>query len=265
MKIAILGFGNIANTFAQSFINSGAVYPQEIFVLFKEKPLVPHSFIPCENFSDNADFIIHEADVVILSVKPQDFANLADQIKGCFTKKQLVVSVMAGVKMETIVALTGASKIIRSMPNVAIQIGMGMTVFTASDNIGRVELMLVQNLLNTSGKSIYVEDESLIDVATAISGSGPAYVFYLMEAMSEAAQKLGFNTAQAETLVHQTFMGAINLQNSSSLNASQLIAKVASKGGTTEKALEVFDSAQLKETVVLAINKANLRAQELGS
>lgn len=265
MKITIIGYGNIGKTFTQSFINSGVVHSADIRVLCKRLPLVIGNAVPFDNFSTEAREAVEGAEVVILSVKPQDFPELAKSLHGIFSPNQILLSVMAGVTIETISRLTDASKIIRSMPNVASQIGMGMTVFTASESIGREELMSVQNLLNTTGKSLYVSKEDMIDAATAVSGSGPAYVFYFMEAMMAAARNLGFSPSEAETLVNQTFIGAINLQNGSSLSGAGWIAKVASKGGTTERALAVFDNASVNEIVDKAVSEANRRAKELGS
>ena len=151
------------------------------------------------------------------------------------------------------------------MPNIPTQIGMGMTVFTASANVDRKELFIIQNLINTTGKSVYVENEKLIDAATAISGSGPAYVFYFMQSMIKAAVDLGFNESEAELLVNQTFMGSVAIQNSYSLSNEEWIAKVASKGGTTESALRVFEKGILEKTIVEAVKAANDRALELGS
>ena len=151
------------------------------------------------------------------------------------------------------------------MPNIPTQIGMGMTVFTASSEVDRKELFIIQNLINTTGKSIYIEDENLLNVATAVSGSGPAYVFFFMNAMIKAAVDLGFNESEAELLVNQTFMGSVAIQNSYSLSNQEWIKKVASKGGTTEQALNIFNLKSVEENIIEAVNAANKRAIELGS
>ncbi|MES2621900.1 MAG: pyrroline-5-carboxylate reductase dimerization domain-containing protein [Bacteroidota bacterium] len=160
--------------------------------------------------------------------------------------------------------LTKALKIVRCMPNLPAQIGMSMTVFTSSPEIDKKELFIVQNLINTTGKSVYVEDENMIDAATAISGSGPAYVYYFMEAMIQAGVKMGFTLAQAELLVNQTFMGAVHLHNQSELTCGEWIDRVASKGGTTEAALKVFKENIVGEKIDTALGAALNRAKELG-
>ncbi|RZJ67427.1 MAG: pyrroline-5-carboxylate reductase [Flavobacterium sp.] len=265
MKITIIGYGNMGKTYAKSFINSGVVAPHEIFVVSRKIPLILNNPIPFDNFSTEAKTFVGDCDVVVLAVKPQDFNELSKTLSGLFLEDCIVLSIMAGIKINTISKLTKATKIIRAMPNMASSIGMGMTVFTASESIAIDDLMTIQNLLNTTGKSLHVKDEKMIDAATAVSGSGPAYIFYFMDAMNKAAQHLGFSPSEAEILVSQTFLGAINLQIGSSLSEPELIAKVASKGGTTERALSVFESAKLNGIVVDAINAANQRAIELGS
>ena len=139
-----------------------------------------------------------------------------------------------------------------------------MTVFSATSDVDRKELFIIQNLINTTGKSIYVENENLLNAATAISGSGPAYVFYFMQSMINAAVQLGFKESEAELLVNQTFMGSVAIQNSFSLSNEEWIKRVASKGGTTEKALEVFKKGNVENEIIAAIIAANKRAEELG-
>ena len=150
------------------------------------------------------------------------------------------------------------------MPNLPAQIRMGMTAFTSTDDVTRLELVMVQNLLATTGKTLYVENENLIDAVTAISGSGPAYIFYFMDAMIESAMKMGFNHSEAELLVLQTFSGAIDLYQQSSFSCEEWIKKVASKGGTTEAALLQFNNTNLKNNIGEGMNKALERAIELG-
>lgn len=265
MKITIIGYGNMGKTYAGSFINSRFIKADDIFVLTRSAVQEKEAFgIPLTNFYTEPDSKLAETDIVILAVKPQDFKAVSENLKGLLNEKQILLSVMAGVTIATIEKVTGLSKIVRSMPNIATQIGMGMTVFSASSEIDRKELFIVQNLINTTGKSVYVEDEKLIDAATAVSGSGPAYVFFFMKSMIDAAQHLGFTQSEAELLVNQTFSGAINLQNGSSLSNEEWITKVASKGGTTEKALEVFDISDTKTVIGKAVMAANERALELG-
>ena len=266
MKVLIIGHGNMGKTYANSFISSRFIKPEDIFVLVRNADFSAiESAIPKANFSTLVSDKIGDFDIVILAVKPQDFGVLAQSIKPYLKDSQIVFSVMAGITISKLETQLSCSKIVRSMPNIPTQIGMGMTVFTASANVDRKELFIIQNLINTTGKSVYVENEKLIDAATAISGSGPAYVFYFMQSMIKAAVDLGFNDSEAELLVNQTFMGSVAIQNSYSLSNEEWIAKVASKGGTTESALRVFEKGNLEQTIVKAVKAANDRALELGS
>ncbi|UOK42328.1 MULTISPECIES: pyrroline-5-carboxylate reductase [Flavobacterium] len=265
MKIAIVGYGNMGKTYAGSFINSRFIKAEDIIVVDRSFPGDNETFgIPVANFTTEINDAFSETDIVILAVKPQDFMSVSEKLKSKLTDSQIVLSIMAGVTIGTIQKMTDSSKVVRSMPNIVSQIGMGMTVFSASPDIDRKDLFIIQNLLNTTGKSIYVDNEKLIDAATAVSGSGPAYVFYFMKSMIKAAEQLGFKPSEAELLVNQTFMGSINLKNANSLSNEEWIAKVASKGGTTERALQVFDASATEDIIAKAVMAANERALELG-
>ena len=255
----------MGKTYANSFTSSRFIKPNDIYVVVKEAVNTKNEYgIPSSNFLTSLT-AIEVFDIVLLAVKPQDFNTVSLQLKPYLNHNQIILSVMAGVTIATIASKLGCTKIVRSMPNIPTQIGKGMTVFTASNYIDRKELFIIQNLINTTGKSIYVENEKLIDAATAISGSGPAYVFYFMNAMIQAAINLGFSQSEAELLVNQTFMGSVDLQNASALSNKEWIAKVASKGGTTEQALKIFDENTTESIIIKAVNAANARAIELGS
>lgn len=265
MKIAIIGFGNMGRTFANGFINS-RIIPLEDILIYSRSAL--HSS-DCFGISStqihskiNAD--IEQSDIIILSVKPQDFEILAQDLRPFIKKEQVLLSVMAGISIKKLSESLGTSNIVRSMPNLPTQIGLGLTVLSASESMDRKDLFIVQNLINTTGKSIYVEDEYIINAATAVSGSGPAYVFYFMQTMIDAAQDLGFDAAQAELLVKQTFLDAVNLYNNHAISTADWINKVSSKGGTTEKAIHLFDNEQLNNIIRKAIAAARDRSVELG-
>ncbi len=266
MKVMIMGFGNMGKTYANSFISSRFIKPDDIHVLVRDETKTQsENTIPNANFTATPSVKINDYDIIILAVKPQDFKNLAASIKPYVNKNQLLLSVMAGVTIAAIQTELNCEKVVRSMPNIPTQIGLGMTVFSASSTVDRKELFIIQNLINTTGKSVYVEDEKLLNAATAVSGSGPAYVFYFMNAMIKAAVELGFNESEAELLVNQTFMGSVAIQNSYSISNEEWIAKVASKGGTTESALKVFNQNGLDKIIAKAVKSANDRAVELGS
>jgi len=265
MKTLIVGGGNMGRSFARSFLEAHILRPSNLAILEKNE----ENCINLRNlglgtvYSEVGDFI-NDIELVVLAVKPQDSPVVFETLKSHLTNQHVVLSIMAGVKLETIEKGLGIKKIIRSMPNLPSQIGMGMTAFTANDEVTRKELISVQNLLSTTGKAIYFDDESLIDGATAISGSGPAFVYYFMNAMMKAALKMGFTEAQADLLVWQTFIGSLHLQNKNSLSCEEWINRVASKGGTTEAALKVFNSNELEEGIIEGLEAAFRRAEELG-
>ena len=264
MKILVIGGGNMGMTYAQSFLNTHIVSDEDMLIL--EKSMSKAEGLKKLNIGTvygEPDDYIEKADLIILAVKPQDISDLFDRIKGYIDPQQVVLSIMAGVEMKTIAEALGTQKIIRAMPNLPAQIGVGMTVFTSSAEVTRIELVTVQNLLNATGKTIYVEDENMINAATAISGSGPAYIFFYMQSLIESALSMGFSQSEAELLSYQTFRGAVESFNKFDFTCEEWIQKVASKGGTTEAALNSFSSDEVNQKLKLGYQAALDRAIEL--
>lgn len=253
-------------TYAKSVLEARVIRVEDLMILEKsaERAFALRSEKLGTVYNDPAE-CLPLADLIVLAVKPQDTQGLFAEMKPHLGQQQVFLSIMAGVRMDSIRAALGIEKVIRAMPNLPAQIGMGMTAFTSTDAVTRIELVMVQNLLTTTGKAIYLEEERLIDAATAISGSGPAYVYYFMNAMIEAAQGLGFSPSEAELLVGQTFMGAVHLENRSPFSCNEWIEKVASKGGTTEAALHTFSAQHLHEGIMNGLQAAFRRAVELGN
>lgn len=255
----------MGQTYASSFVSSGFIKSDDIFVLTRDFSKISNKYtIPNENFFTEIRASFLSVDIIIVAVKPQDFDNLCLQIKDFITENHLILSVMAGISIQNIANKLQVKKIIRSMPNIPTQIGQGMTVFTASQEVDRKDLFIIQNLINTTGKSLFIENEEMINAATAISGSGPAYVYYFMNAMVDSAINLGFSKSEAEFLVQQTFLGSTQLQNRSNLSNLEWIEKVSSKGGTTEAAINIFHLHDIKSKINEGIFHANERAKELG-
>jgi pyrroline-5-carboxylate reductase len=265
MKILIIGGGNMGLTFAKSFLTTHIVSSDDMYVL--EKSIEKAEELRGQGvgtiFGEPGEFI-KTADLIILAVKPQDINDLFSKVRPYIDSQQVILSIMAGVKIETIIEALGTQKVVRAMPNLPAQIGVGMTVFTSSNDVTRIELVTVQNLINATGKAIYVESEMMIDAATAISGSGPAYVFYFMQGLIESAEQMGFTKAEAELLSYQTFRGAIDLFNTYDFSCKEWIGKVMSKGGTTEAAFNIFDNEKTNDGFKKGVARAFERAQELG-
>ena len=264
MKILIIGGGNMGMTYAKSFINAHIVDHQNLLILEKSSEKAERlKEMNIGQVYGEPDAYIQSADLIVLAVKPQDFDMLSAKINGYIDEQQVVLSIMAGVKIDSISDSIGTNKIIRAMPNLPAQIGSGMTVFNASSDVTRIELVTVQNLINATGKSIYVEHEQQIDAATAISGSGPAYVFYFMNAVIDTARAMGFNESEAELLCYQTFKGTVDLFKKEEVSCQEWISKVASRGGTTEAALSEFEKSNLNHMISKGLHAALNRANEL--
>jgi pyrroline-5-carboxylate reductase len=265
MKILIIGGGNMGLTYARSFVRAHVTSRLDLRLLARSPERVPAlAAHEIGTVWASPEECVPGADIIILAVKPQDSAALFERLRGLVQPQQVILSIMAGVRIATLRAALGTPKIIRAMPNLPAQIGMGMTAFTSTDEVTRAELVQVQNLLSTTGKTVYVEQESAIDASTAISGSGPAYVYYCMEALMAAAAQMGFAPAEAELLVSQTFRGAVELYSQAGLSCQDWIARVASKGGTTEAALGAFGSGAVREGLMAGAEAARARAEELG-
>lgn len=256
----------MGQTYARSFLRSHVVRYNDLMIL--EKSEIKAQKLSQQDLGhvySSAEDCVHAADVVILAVKPQDCTDLFHRLRERFgIQDKLILSIMAGVRMDTIAKALGTNRIVRAMPNLPAQNGRGMTVYTGSVSISRKDLTVITNLINTTGKSIYTDDERMIDAATAVSGSGPAYVFYFLRALSSAAVELGFTEAEADLMAVQTFRGAIETYDRSELDADHWISRVSSRGGTTEAAISTFDRLTVHNDVKEGVHAAMRRAIELG-
>lgn len=266
MKVLIIGAGNMGLTYGYSFVDASVLSRDELYFLEKDesKQVRLQGISNCPLHTVPGDFM-GGMDLIVLAVKPQDFSSLSLDIKNHLSNKQIILSIMAGITMDAIRDRLGSAKVVRAMPNLPAQVGQGMTVFTATEEVDRDEIFFVQNLLNTTGKTLYTSKESLLDAATAISGSGPAYVFFWMESMIQKAKQLGFDDAEAQMLVEQTFRGSIDLLHRNALSCQEWIEKVASKGGTTEAALASFESNNVESKIGEGIDAAHQRAIDLSN
>ena len=266
MKILIIGAGNMGRVYAESFVNAQILDADSLMILEQNPTAV--QIMKKEGYPNSFSFpdeFIGEADMVILAVKPQDAPVLYTSIRPFLSDDQLILSIMAGVSVEALREGLGVTKIIRAMPNLPARVTMGITVFYASPEVTRMELFLVQNVLNATGKSIFVEDEELINSATALSGSGPAFIWYYMDCMIQPGKDMGFSEAESKLLVHQTFLGSVHMIIRSNLKCKDMIDRVASRGGTTEAALAVFETKDLEGLIKEGLEAAANRAHELGA
>ena len=204
------------------------------------------------------------ARVVLLAVKPQSAAEMYDHLRPHLQDGQVVISIMAGVTMSGLQKGLGHEALVRVMPNTPAQVGLGMAVYFSAKAVTPDQLREVEALLNACGESLAVSTEDAIDAATAISGSGPAYVFFMAEHWMNAAGRMGFSAENAEKLIRQTLVGATELWRQSGLHPAVLRSQVTSKGGTTAAALEVFGEKRIGEGFEEGVARAYQRAKELG-
>ena len=265
MKILVIGAGNMGLTYAEGMSKSKLLNKKNIMVLdnSEEKLKELHQITHFDAYKDLED-CVPEADIIFIAVKPYHAEELFNRIRPLVSAEQILISIMAGTTINSIRELTGLTKIVRAMPNLPAKIGKGLTSYVATPEVSRVELITIESLLNTTEKSILVSDESFIDASTGISGSGPAYVFYFMQSMMEAALQMGFSKNVSKVLVSQTFTGAIELFNQNNLSPSSWMEKVASKGGTTQAALDSMNDNNVGELIKEAAFAAFDRAVELG-
>ena len=214
--------------------------------------------------TESAPEAANGADVVVLAVKPQQFAAAAGGLKGSLTAGQTVMSIMAGVRIDTIAEVTGHAAIVRTMPNTPATIGEGMTVWTATAAVTGSARESVRRLLSVLGEEAAVDDEKYIDMATAVSGSGPAYVFLLIEALVDAGVEIGLKREMATRMVLQTVKGSARYAKDSGTDPAALREQVTSQGGTTEAALRELEDAGVRAAFARAVGAAYERAKELG-
>jgi len=214
--------------------------------------------------STQIDAQIAESDVVLLCVKPQQIHEVAQKLVPHLSR-QLVISIAAGIRTVDLSRwLNNYTAIVRTMPNMPALINLGITGMYATPDVSAEQRAIANDILCAVGKTVWLENEALLDPLTAISGSGPAYVFYFIEAMQKAAEEMGLTEEQGRELALTTFLGASQLAAQSTESAATLRARVTSKGGTTHAAIEYLEQSGVTSTIIAAAKAASERARELG-
>lgn len=265
MKVLMIGAGNMGLTFAEGMVDSPNIKPKHLLIYDKSE-LVKKHLKENDKFTvyDDLSQAIKHSHIIFLAVKPYHCEELFAEIKPMLNREQVLVSLMAGITLDYIVNATGVKKVVRAMPNLPAKVSKGVTAFTETDAVSKIEQIAVRTLLDSTGTSIHVENEKFINKSTGISGSGPAYVFYFMQSMLDAALKMGFSQSDSKVLVSETFEGAIELFKNSDLKPEGWIQKVASKGGTTEAAIDSMEDNNVNTLIKDAAYAAFHRAVELG-
>jgi pyrroline-5-carboxylate reductase len=261
--IAFIGGGNMASALIGGLLRAGHASA---------------SIVVVEPFADQRDKLLQTfgvqaqaqagaqlltASTVVWAVKPQLFNEAAAQC-GPHIARALQLSVMAGIRSDALVAASGTQRVVRAMPNTPALIGQGVAGLFARPAIDAAERLAVEALFAPTGTSLWVVDEDDLDAVTALSGSGPAYVFYFLEAMAQAAAEMGLTPEQGRQLAQATFAGATALAQQSPLSPAALREQVTSKGGTTHAAITALEASGVKAAFVQALHAARDRAQALG-
>jgi pyrroline-5-carboxylate reductase len=264
-KIGFIGGGNMASSLISGLIASGHS-PQHLWVSDINpdtlKLLAEHHNV---NTSANNEVIINAVDVIVLAVKPQVLSTVAKSAAALIQqKKPLVVSIAAGISQQSLSRWLGEdAAIVRCMPNTPALVLTGATALHANAKVTAEQRSLAENIMRSVGIALWVEDESELDAVTAVSGSGPAYYFLLMEAMEKAALELGLSEETARLLIQQTALGAAKIALESSESPEELRKRVTSPGGTTQRAIETFEQGGFTELVSKALHGARDRSIEM--
>ena len=263
MKLGFIGGGNMAQALIIG-LNSKGFAIQDITVIELDANKRAELSRDLGINTTNELASVHACDVIVLAIKPQQLSKLAKTLAPQL-KQQLVISIAAGIRLADLSRWLGDyTAIIRAMPNTPAQIQAGITGLVAMPNVSKANIALADQVLSAVGTTLWLDSEEKLDAVTAISGSGPAYVFYLIEALQAAALELGLNEAQAKQLSVATFKGASLLVDAITTPIATLMEQVTSKGGTTEQGLLSLQNSQVKQAIVLAAQKACDRAKTLG-
>jgi pyrroline-5-carboxylate reductase len=263
--VAILGAGNMAEGILAGALDRGVLKATQVRA---SDPVEDRRRLFAARFGvhvtpDNAE-AAKGANIVLLSIKPQTFHAEAAALAAALCKDCCIISIMAGITTATIEEkLGGSARVVRTMPNLPIRVGAGVSGLCKGKHATAQDMAFAMRLFEAGGKAIPLDDENLIDAVTAVSGSGPAYFYYFVEAMADAGVQLGLTRQQALTLAEYTCLGAGRMMVETGEDPALLRQKVSSKGGTTLAALEVMEKAGVKEKIQAAVLRACERAKEL--
>lgn len=268
-KIAFIGSGNMAEALIKGTINSSIIKPENILIsdIRKERIKFLHDTYKVQLASDNLD-VMKKADIVILSVKPQIIIEVLDQISGSANDSKLIISIAAGISLEIIQKTldkegTKTLRLIRAMPNTPALVQTGATAMSKGVNALEEDMKTAKEIFSAVGKVVEV-NEDLMDAVTGLSGSGPAYIFLIIEALIDAGVKAGLPRDISMTLSIQTVLGAAKLVSESGEHPEKLKDMVTSPGGTTLAGLHALEEGELKAVLMNAVKSATKRSKELG-
>ena len=264
VKIAFIGGGNMGEAMLSAILDRGLSQPQAISVSdtaeIRRQHLKQKYGVAVMSGNRQA---VDRGEVVVLAIKPQNLVEVMAELNGRLTQKQMVLSIIAGAKIDTICLGLNHNCVVRAMPNTPAQIGEGMSVWAATPEVTEPQKGWAGSILGAMGKEIYVDDEKYIDMATAVSGSGPAYIFLFMESLVDAAVHIGLPRDMAQELVLETILGSGHFVQRSGKPLAELRRMVTSPGGTTAEALLQLEKGGFSELVKQAVRAAYNKAKRL--
>ena len=271
VRISFIGGGNMAEAIISSVISNGLISPENLLVSepleSRREHLSATYGISSYAHSDKLLQDINESKaptVIVIAVKPQQLQQVAGELNSIVSEGHVILSIVAGVSIDTLTHVLGHNSIIRVMPNTPAQIGKGMSVWAVSESVSGLYTDIAREMLQALGLEMLVDDEKYIDMATALSASGPAYVFMFLEAMIDAGVNIGLSRDMSSKLVTQTVLGSIELVNQTDKQPSELRAMVTSPGGTTAEAILVLEEEGFRSAILNAVIAAYNKAVLLG-
>jgi pyrroline-5-carboxylate reductase len=264
-RLAFIGGGTMAEAMIRGLLDRHLVPPSDVLVTGPrtERRADLAKTYGVNALADNAE-AAGDADVIVLSVKPQVLASVMHELRGTLRGTQLVISIVAGATLRSLTTGLGHAAVVRAMPNTPAQVGMGVTAWTPTTSVDADQRERAKAILGALGEELMVDDENLVDMATALSGTGPTYVFLLMEALVDAGVHLGFSRRVAEELVLRTVEGSALFARKSGRHLAELRNMVTSPGGTSAAAIYQLEKGALRTVLSKAVYAAYQRTRELG-
>ena len=266
-RIVIIGGGNMGRAVLQALLHAPGVSARQVTVVEhnpKQQKVLASEF-SVQVVAELTPVTLARVTAVLVAVKPQDFSSVATQIRKYIPKNSLLISIMAGVHVSTLRSATSCSRIVRVMPNLPMVVGEGCSAWYASRGVAKAQRVFTRALFGAGGEQLEIHNEGMFDAITAVSGSGPAYVFSFAADLMQAARQLGLPAEIAKKLVLQTLKGSVALLAEYSDSAEEWRARVTSKGGTTEAAFRVLHKVRLDKLWLRALRAAARRSQAIST
>jgi pyrroline-5-carboxylate reductase len=264
--IGFIGSGNMGEALINGLLVSGQSQPDNIICsdIRQERLDELKTQFGIRTTTDNIQ-VIETADIIILAVKPQIMADVVSEIADVLDLTKVVISIAAGVPMEAIESLLNKQlRLIRAMPNVCVAVREGATAIAAGKHCKKEDIELAMAIFNSVGRCIFLKENYLMDAITGLSGSGPAYIFMIVDALADAGVKVGLSRKESQLLASQTVLGAAKMLLETKIHPSQLKDMVTSPGGTAIAGLHTLEKGGLRTTLINGVESATLRSKELG-